>query len=129
LNGRAPVEITNPGGIVSYNGGANPDQASSACLFNLSLNSDIAGFPGATGIVGVADQQAVIVPITSEPASQSTLNLSNGQFVQQENTGSSADPVSTATGELFDDEIDISLGGHLPLSLIRHYGSNWPGRA
>lgn len=42
---------------------------------------------------------------------------------QTGNTATTRDPVSTATGELFAVEMDAALGGPLPLSFARYYGS------
>lgn len=39
------------------------------------------------------------------------------------NNGTVGDPVSTASGEVYDTEADLSLGGPLPLSFSRYYAS------
>jgi YD repeat-containing protein len=43
------------------------------------------------------------------------------------NVGMTLDPVNTATGELYDDELDLELPGPLPLQLRRNYSSQNTG--
>lgn len=75
-------------------------------------------------VVGSEASNAVIRIADFDPAPEATLSLPVDQYSAPGNNGQTDDPIATATGELFDDELDLALGGPLPLSFIRHYGSN-----
>lgn len=109
------------GTLGQNNGLANPYLR---CLgteefFDLATNARgaevLAGAAGSDARIEVFDQGFTPLTTTTQP---------DGQFTATQNTGKAGDPVGTATGELFEDELDLALGGPLPLSFVRHYGSN-----
>src|SRR5260221_397753 len=117
------------------NYGSHPDFSATGAKieFGFWRASDNSNGPG-----GVAPCMDMYYCPPSGPSSPGPLNTSHGvaswsvnitlQIVsptvtQTPNTGSSDDPVSTATGEYYELVPQISLGGPLPLYFTRYYGA------
>lgn len=68
------------------------------------------------------DFDALVENSDSDPSTAE--NFSNEEFTEDGAEADVSHPIATGSGELFDDEVDLSLGGPLPLTFARHYGSN-----
>ena len=78
----------------------------------------------ATGLTGAGRVDPVkCAAILPHPFTVTVNVLALPTAAQQPNAACTADPISTSTGEVMEPEIDLSLGGPLPLGFTRYYAS------
>jgi RHS repeat-associated protein len=91
---------------------------------NGSEEAKVIGEWHATGKNAAGANSALCDAVVPNPFAVTVLVRSSQTIAQQSNAACTADPISTSTGEVMESEIDLSLGGPLPLTFTRYYSSS-----